>query len=144
VKASAINPSSRGLVVAAGLALAWRSPAGTARPRLPAAFLDSSLKPDIRAAALVSAMTLEEKAGQLKHAAPAIPRLGVPAYNWWSEGLHGVARAGEATVFPQAIGMAATWDAPMIHGSPTPSPPSSAPSTSRSAPPTAARPSIAA
>jgi beta-glucosidase len=61
-------------------------------------------------------MTLEEKAGQLKHAAPAIPRLGVPAYNWWSEGLHGVARAGEATVFPQAIGMAATWDAPMVHG----------------------------
>jgi beta-glucosidase len=115
VKASAINPSSRALVVAAGLAVALAT-AGTAHAQAPAAFLDPSLKPKARAAALVSAMTLEEKAGQLKHAAPAIPRLSVPAYNWWSEGLHGVARAGEATVFPQAIGMAATWDAPMIHG----------------------------
>jgi hypothetical protein len=115
VKASAINPSSRALVVAAGLAVALAA-AGTAHAQAPAAFLDPSLKPEARAAALVSAMTLEEKAGQLKHAAPAIPRLSVPAYNWWSEGLHGVARAGEATVFPQAIGMAATWDAPMIHG----------------------------
>jgi beta-glucosidase len=63
-----------------------------------------------RAADLVSQMTLEEKAGQLRHAAPAIPRLSVPAYNWWNEGLHGVARAGEATVFPQAVGLAATFD----------------------------------
>ena len=55
-------------------------------------------------------MTLEEKAHQLGHDAPAIPRLGVPEYNWWNEGLHGVARAGIATVFPQAIGMAASWD----------------------------------
>jgi beta-glucosidase len=68
-----------------------------------------------RAAALVARMTLAEKAGQIKHDAPAIPRLGIPAYNWWSEGLHGVARAGEATVFPQAIGMAATWDTDLIH-----------------------------
>jgi beta-glucosidase len=117
VKASAIRPSSRALIVAAGLALSLAVGAASgARAQAPAAFLDSSLKPEARAAALVSAMTLEEKASQLKHAAPAIPRLGVPAYNWWSEGLHGVARAGEATVFPQAIGMAATWDAPMIHG----------------------------
>jgi len=114
MKASAIVPSSRALVLAAGLALALT--AATARAQAPAAFLDPSLKPEARAAALVSAMTLEEKASQLKHAAPAIPRLGVPAYNWWSEGLHGVARAGEATVFPQAIGMAATWDVPRIHG----------------------------
>ncbi|MCH8686722.1 glycoside hydrolase family 3 C-terminal domain-containing protein [Pedomonas mirosovicensis] len=67
-----------------------------------------------RAASLVARMTLLEKASQIKHDAPAIPRLGIPAYNWWSEGLHGVARAGEATVFPQAIGMAATWDVPLI------------------------------
>ena len=67
-----------------------------------------------RAAALVSRMTLEEKAAQLGHTAPAIPRLGVPQYNWWNEGLHGVARAGVATVFPQAIGMAATWDVALI------------------------------
>ncbi len=63
-----------------------------------------------RAKELVSRMTLEEKASQLKYDAPAIPRLGVPAYNWWNEGLHGVARAGVATVFPQAIGTAAAFD----------------------------------
>jgi beta-glucosidase len=67
-----------------------------------------------RAQALVARMTLEEKASQLQHASRAIPRLGIPAYDWWNEGLHGVARAGVATVFPQAIGMAATWDVPLI------------------------------
>ena len=59
---------------------------------------------------LVSQMTLEEKASQLKYDAPAIERLGIPAYNWWNEALHGVARAGTATVFPQAIGLAAMFD----------------------------------
>ena len=59
---------------------------------------------------LVSRMTLEEKIGQMMNDAPAIERLGVPAYNWWNECLHGIGRAGRATVFPQAIGMAATWD----------------------------------
>ncbi len=59
---------------------------------------------------LVSKMTVEEMASQLKYDAPAIPRLGVPAYNWWNEVLHGVARAGTATVFPQAIGLAAMFD----------------------------------
>lgn len=63
-----------------------------------------------RAAELVGKMTLEEKAAQLKYDAPAIPRLGVPAYNWWNEGLHGVARNGVATVFPQAIALAAAFD----------------------------------
>ncbi|HNW86998.1 MAG TPA: glycoside hydrolase family 3 C-terminal domain-containing protein [Candidatus Limiplasma sp.] len=62
------------------------------------------------AQALVAQMTLDEKATQLRYEAPAIPRLGVPAYNWWNEGLHGVARAGTATMFPQAIGMAAAFD----------------------------------
>ncbi|MGH9469071.1 MAG: glycoside hydrolase family 3 C-terminal domain-containing protein [Terriglobia bacterium] len=60
---------------------------------------------------LVSRMTLQEKVLQMQHTAPAIPRLGVPSYDWWSEALHGVARAGYATVFPQAIGMAAAWNA---------------------------------
>jgi beta-glucosidase len=60
-------------------------------------------------------MTLEEKVGQMGNAAAAIPRLNVPAYNYWNEALHGVARAGYATMFPQAIGMAATWDAPLLH-----------------------------
>lgn len=67
------------------------------------AFRNPSLSAEARAADLVSRMTLEEKAGQLKHSAPAVPRLGIPQYNWWSEGLHGVARAGYATVFPQVI-----------------------------------------
>lgn len=63
-----------------------------------------------RAHDLVAQMTLEEKVSQMVHDAPAIERLGIPAYNWWNEGLHGVARAGTATVFPQAIGLAATFD----------------------------------
>jgi beta-glucosidase len=62
------------------------------------------------AATAPSALTLEEKAAQLENAAPAEPKLGLPAYDWWNEGLHGLARNGEATVFPQAIGLAATWD----------------------------------
>ena len=66
-----------------------------------------------KAKELVSRMTLEEKASQLKYDAPAIPRLGIPAYNWWNEVLHGVARAGTATVFPQAIGLAAMFDEDM-------------------------------
>lgn len=67
------------------------------------------------ARALVGQMTLEEKVSQLRYDAPAIPRLGIPAYNWWSEALHGVARAGPATVFPQAIGLAATFDDSLMH-----------------------------
>jgi beta-glucosidase len=67
-----------------------------------------------RAADLVSRMTLEEKVSQLQNDAVAIPRLDVPAYEWWSEALHGVARAGDATVFPQAIGLSATFDAPLM------------------------------
>jgi beta-glucosidase len=70
---------------------------------------------DARAAQLVAQMTLEEKAAQLGNDAPAIPRLHIPKYNWWNEGLHGVARAGYATVFPQAVGMAATWDEKLMH-----------------------------
>jgi beta-glucosidase len=68
-----------------------------------------------RAADLVSRMTLEEKIAQLGNNAPAIPRLDVPAYEWWNEALHGVARAGSATVFPQAIGLAATFDPQLMH-----------------------------
>ena len=69
---------------------------------------------ELRAKKLVSQMTLEEKASQLRYDAPAIPRLNIPAYNWWNETLHGVARAGVATLFPQAIGMAATCDPTLI------------------------------
>jgi beta-glucosidase len=67
-----------------------------------------------RVADLLSKMTLEEKVSQMVNASSAIDRLGIPAYNWWSECLHGVARFGRATVFPQAIGMAATWDTELI------------------------------
>lgn len=67
-----------------------------------------------KAQALVEQMTVEEKASQLRYDAPAIRRLGIPAYNWWNEGLHGVARAGQATVFPQAIGLGATFDEKLL------------------------------
>ena len=77
------------------------------------AWKDSDLPAEQRAADLVAHMTLEEKVQQMQDEAPAIPRLGVPAYGWWNEALHGVARAGLATVFPQAIGLAATWDTPL-------------------------------
>ena len=63
---------------------------------------------------LVSRLTLEEKAAQMQDATPGIPRLGIPPYSFWNEALHGVARAGAATVFPQAIGMAATWDKALV------------------------------
>src|SRR5438445_5955439 len=79
------------------------------------AYLDPSLPLEQRVNDLVSRMTLEEKVSQMQDVAAAIPRLGVPAYNWWNEGLHGVARAGNATVFPQAIGLAATWDTDLVH-----------------------------
>ena len=68
-----------------------------------------------RAKELVNQMTIEERASQLRYDAPAIERLEIPAYNWWGEALHGVARAGTATSFPQAIGMAATFDTELVH-----------------------------
>ncbi|HEY3281703.1 MAG TPA: glycoside hydrolase family 3 C-terminal domain-containing protein [Armatimonadota bacterium] len=78
-------------------------------------YLNTSLLAKERAADLVSRMTLEEKVSQMVHTAAAIPRLKVPAYDWWNECLHGVGRAGVATVFPQAIGLAAMWDEELHH-----------------------------
>ncbi len=78
-------------------------------------FLDPNLALEKRVDDLISRLTLEEKVAQLKYDALAIPRLGIPEYNWWSECLHGVARNGRATVFPQAIGLAATWDTDLIY-----------------------------
>jgi beta-glucosidase len=72
-----------------------------AAPPDDAPYKNPKLPTDQRVKDLISRMTLEEKAAQVGHTAPAIPRLGVPEYNWWNEGLHGVARAGIATVFPQ-------------------------------------------
>ena len=80
----------------------------------PCPYLNPALAPEARAKDLVSRMTLEEKVSQMQDVAPAIPRLGVPAYNWWNEALHGVARNGFATNFPQSIGLAATWDTALM------------------------------
>ncbi|MEE4195002.1 MAG: glycoside hydrolase family 3 C-terminal domain-containing protein [Anaerolineae bacterium] len=78
-------------------------------------YLDSTLPFDQRVKDLISRLTLEEKVGLMSHPAKGIPRLGIPAYNYWNEAAHGVARNGRATIFPQAIGMAATWDRELIH-----------------------------
>ncbi len=79
-----------------------------------AGYMNPELSAKERAADIVSQMTLEEKVSQMVHNAPPISRLGVPEYNWWNECLHGVARAGLATVFPQAIGMAASFNTPLM------------------------------
>lgn len=78
-------------------------------------WLDNTLSVESRAEALVEALTLEEKIGQMMDQAPAIERLGVPEYGWWNECLHGVARNGRATVFPQAIGLGATFDPDLVY-----------------------------
>lgn len=78
-------------------------------------FRDPSQPVEARVRDLVARMTLEEKAVSLMNTTPGVPRLGIPKYDWWNEALHGVARAGEATVFPQAIGLAAMWDEPLMH-----------------------------
>lgn len=84
------------------------------KPDLPK-FKDLKLPLENRVEDLISRMTLEEKVSQLSNASLGIPRLGIPAYNHWNESLHGVARNGRATVFPQAIGLAATWDPELIY-----------------------------
>lgn len=100
------------LGVSVGTALITRSAwASEAKPP----FRDPDLPVETRVGDLVSRLSTEEKIGQLMMASPAIPRLGIPAYDWWNEALHGVARNGVATVFPQAIALAAAWD-PELHG----------------------------
>ena len=95
-----------------GLLLCVTAATPIAAQQLP--YQNTSLPFEQRTADLVSRMTLEEKVSQMKDVAPAIDRLGIPAYNWWNEALHGVARSGLATVFPQAIGFAATWNDSLI------------------------------
>ena len=77
-------------------------------------YLDTSLSFSNRVKELIKLLNLDEKVGLISYTGKGIPRLGIPAYNYWSEALHGVARNGRATVFPQAIGLAATWDRQII------------------------------
>ena len=105
--------SKRFILLAITLAMA-AGPARGQQVERPA-YLNPALPIDQRVDDLVSRMTLDEKATQLSSTSAAIPRLQIPAYNWWSEALHGVANQGIATVFPQAIGLAATFDEPLIH-----------------------------
>jgi beta-glucosidase len=77
-------------------------------------YKDASQPLDVRAHDLVSRLTLQEKVSLLGYQSVAVPRLGIPAYNWWNEALHGVARAGDATIFPQAVGMAATFNPELL------------------------------
>jgi beta-glucosidase len=77
-------------------------------------YLDPAQPIETRVQDLISRMTLEEKASMMRNTTPGVPRLGIPKYDWWNEALHGVARSGEATVFPQAIGLAAMWDTPLM------------------------------
>jgi beta-glucosidase len=95
--------------------ISFAQEASTPAPPPNAPYLDTSLPFEQRVNDLVSRMTLEEKIQQMRDHAPAIPRLGVPKYDWWNEGLHGVAFGGYATNFPQVIGMAATWDTNLVH-----------------------------
>ena len=87
----------------------------TVQAQIPAVYLDPGQPIDKRVQDLISRMTLKEKTSQLLFNSPAIPRLQIPAYNWWNEGLHGVARSGVATIFPQAIGLGATFDDSLLY-----------------------------
>jgi beta-glucosidase len=102
------------LMLSAGCGVAADAPATGAADGKPL-WLNPDKPVEERVKDLMSRMTPAERAGQICENAVAIPRIGVPAYNYWNECLHGVARAGVATVFPQAIGMAATWDTPLVH-----------------------------
>ena len=108
------SPTRAAVAIAVFAACATTVLSQTAESAHPA-YLDSSLPVANRVDDLIARMTLEEKVGQLQDVAPAIPRLHIPAYTWGNEGLHGDANAGYATLFPQVIGMAATFDAPLVH-----------------------------
>jgi beta-glucosidase len=99
------------LLIATGIALSQDRP-NAVESSFP--FQNPNLPLEQRLSDIVSRMTLDEKVGQMLFNAPAINRLGIPEYNWWGEALHGVARAGKATVFPQSIGLAATWDTDLM------------------------------
>jgi beta-glucosidase len=103
------------LLAAAGCHAAAGPGPGPAPAPVQYPFRNPDLPEAVRVADLIGRLSLEEKVSQMMNSAAAIPRLGIPAYDWWSEGLHGVAAAGRATVFPQAIGLAASWDTALMH-----------------------------
>src|SRR5215469_8045659 len=108
-----MRPSARCgafIICSAFSLIAWAQ-----QPAADALYKNPEIELSRRVDDLVSRMTLDEKVSQLGHTADAVPRLGIPEYNWWNEGLHGVARAGVATVFPQAIALGATFDEPLMH-----------------------------
>ena len=118
MKKSAVFFAAITVILSASLSVPAQQSAATqqvACDPAPCPYLNPASAPEARAKDLVSRMTLEEKVSQMVDVAPAIPRLGVPAYNWWNEALHGVARNGIATNFPQSIGLAATWDTALMH-----------------------------
>jgi len=95
------------------ISISFISPFAYAQEQYP--YQNYNLSVEQRVDDLISRMTIPEKIGQLLYQSPAIPRLGIPKYNWWNEALHGVARAGYATVFPQSVTMAASWDKSLIY-----------------------------
>src|SRR5712664_2920160 len=99
-------------LIAAVSVVAW---SGVGLAQETPVYLNTAQPVEARVKDLVGRMTLEEKVSQMQNHAVAIPRLNVPEYDWWNEGLHGIARSGYATVFPQAIGLAATWDTTLLH-----------------------------
>jgi beta-glucosidase len=103
----ATRPTSCAVALLAALLLAISLPV---RAQTPPPYRDPHLPIQARVQDLIARMTLEEKTSMMSNATPGVPRLGIPRYDWWSEALHGVANAGYATVFPQAIGLAAMWD----------------------------------
>jgi len=107
---SEMNRARRALITMIGVLAVSGSPLLARAQQSTPAYKNESLTFEERVKDLIGRMTLEEKVSQMKDVAPAIPRLDVPEYNWWNEALHGVARSGLATVFPQAIGLAAMWD----------------------------------
>ena len=114
-----MKPSSWQILVLAplGTILFGFAPAAAAQPdgEKPPLWRDPAQPLELRARDLVGRMTLEEKARQVCNEAPSIPRLGLPAYDYWNDSLHGIGRNGTATVFPQAIGMAASFDLALLH-----------------------------
>lgn len=119
VSSSILHPLRIAFVVAATLASAADAVAEASESQPPpvpadAPYKNPDLPMDVRVRDLIGRMTLEEKASQLEVQSAAIPRLGVPTFQWWSEGIHGMARAGAATQFPQAIALAATWDPELV------------------------------